>query len=83
MQAAARAKERLRAKFGEKLPAVFKDLKIYFVSGVIENGGYAYSGANAIIMDIENAILTVEEAEKNWVRTVNSKFLIRVIGKEW
>lgn len=59
------AKAVLRAKFGDRLSEVFKDLKVYYVRNELGGrGGFAYSGANAIIMDTDNNQLTVAEAEE-------------------
>lgn len=60
----AKAKEVLRSKFGDKLGEVFKDLKVYYVRGEEQGGGWALSGANAITMNTDSAVMTIEAVEK-------------------
>lgn len=59
-----KAKEVVKKAFGEKLKKTFGGLHIYFVNKVIGGGGKAYSGANAIIIDADKALLTIAQAEE-------------------
>lgn len=69
LDSAKKAKEVLRNKFGNNLGTVFEGLKVYYGQGLVDmrgeriGGGFAYSGANAILMDSENNCLTITEAE--------------------
>lgn len=58
------ALERLQARFGGRLGESFPGLKVYFADGVIDGGGEALAGENAIIMDASKAAMSVQDVEE-------------------
>ena len=61
--AAETALAKVEAHFGGKLSEVFSGLKIYFADGVIEGGGEALAGENAVIIDATKGKMSVAAAE--------------------
>lgn len=57
------ALDRLQARFGGQLEAVFPGLKIYFADDVIDGGGEALADENTVIMDASKAAMSVGEVE--------------------
>ena len=58
------ALERLQARFGGRLDESFPGLKVYFADGVIDGGGEALAGENAVIMDASKAAMSVGDVEE-------------------
>ncbi|MBI2798014.1 hypothetical protein HYX70_01780 [Candidatus Saccharibacteria bacterium] len=67
LEAVQNATSRLEAVFGTSLDKAMPGLKVYVADGVIEGGGLALGKQNAVIVDRQKGLLSVQDAETTTV----------------